>query len=68
MEMIMRTCSAMKAAYNESDCQKEGTTHSKNWIIRILWCVLINLTRTYIFVSFLLRVLEHPTLFFQGVI
>ena len=29
MRVIMRICSAMKAAYNATDCQKEGTTHSK---------------------------------------
>ena len=27
MRVIMRICSAMKAAYNATDCQKEGATH-----------------------------------------
>ena len=35
MRVIMRICSAMKAAYNATDCQKEGTTHSKIGYFRL---------------------------------
>ena len=68
MEMIMRTCSAMKAAYNESNCQKEGTTHSKIGLfvfsgvvlsaslahtsLSLFFCVSLNILRSFFKVSF----------------